>query len=186
MRWCLKVGGLVALAFVVPVAGCDFGAGGEEKAPPLLKEKTVNKKEGGESTTEQEAILRVLSANKEQFRGGFEGMKPQAQPSAVRKMLAPYLTHLASADLSGCPDEFKSAHTRHAKAWHQFDAALGRLPDAYTGSEFMESLYALFASNKTKGRALGGDVIAAVERVTSTDAEVYTAAANYGLEVTED
>ena len=186
MRSNLKFGVLVVLALLIPVAGCDFGGDSEEKTPPLLKEKTVGKKGTGPSTTEQDAILRVLEANKEQFKGGFDGMRAQAQPTAVKKMLAPYLTHLAQVDMSGCPDEFKSAHTRHAKAWHQFDIALGRLPDAYTGTEFMDSLYALFAGNKTRGRALGGDVIAAVERVTTTDAEVYTAAANYGLEVSEE
>lgn len=186
MRSNLKIGALVVVAALLPVAGCDFGGDSEEKTPPLLKEKTVSKKGNGPTTSEQDAIMRVLDANKEQFKGGFTGMRAQSQPSAVKKMLAPYLMHLAQADMNGCPDEFKSAHTRHAKAWHQFDIALGRLPDAYNNTEFMDSLYALFAGNKTKGRALGGDIIAAVDRVMTTEAEVYTAATNYGLIVSED
>jgi hypothetical protein len=185
MRSNLKFGVLVVAALLIPTTGCNFGGEGEEKAPPLLKEKSVTRKGSDPATTEQEAILRVLDADKEQFRGGFDGLKPNAQPSAVKKMLAPYLKHMAEVDLTGCPDEFKSAHIRHAKAWYQLDAALGRLPDAYKQSEFMESLYALFAGNKTRGRSLGGDIIAAVERVLVTEGEVYSAASNYGLEVTE-
>lgn len=186
MRSNLKFGVLVVLGLLIPVAGCDFVGGSEEKTPPLLKEKSVSKKGSGPSTTEQDAILRVLDSNKEQFKGGFNEMRAQSQPSAVKKMMAPYLKHMAEVDLNGCPDEFKSAHTRHAKAWYQLDAALGRLPDAYNGTEFMDSLYALFAGNKTRGRSLGGDVIAAVERVTTTEAELFTSATNYGLEVTEE
>jgi hypothetical protein len=186
MRSNLKFGVLVVVALLLPAAGCDFGKESEETTPPLLKAKTVSKKGGEPAAPEQDAILRVLDADKEQFKSGFTGLKPNAQPSAVKKMLAPYLTHLAQVDLTGCPTEFKIAHVRYAKAWHQFDDALGRLPDAYARTEFLDSLYALFASNKTRGRALGGDIIAAVERVTATDAELHAAAANSGLDVKEE
>ena len=74
-----------------------------------------------------------------------------------------------------------AAHQRHAKAWRTLQAAINRLPDAYQGDEFMNSLYSLFHDDGKNGRTLGGDVIKTVQRVNESYAEVYTSAESYGI-----
>lgn len=125
--------------------------------------------------------MRVLDADQNQFKGGFDAMKPNSQPSAVKAMVAAYAEQLEKVDLNGCPGEFAAAHQRHAKAWRMLQAAINRLPDAYQGDEFMNSLYSLFHDDGKNGRTLGGDVIKTVQRVNESYAEVYTSAESYGI-----
>ncbi len=178
---------LLALAALAPAVGCNFhfgrAAAGGQAAPPLLTEKTVHAKGNGPSTPEQDAILNVLQADRDQFKAGYDALRADSQPSALCKMIAKYQEHLEKTEAAGCPSQFRSARDRHAAAWQQLHDALSRLPDAYEGGEFMDALQALFHNSPVRGRSLGGDVIAAVEQVNGTYDEVYASAAGYGLAV---
>jgi len=173
---------VLALATVLPAIGCGRGrstATPEPKAPPWLAEKTAKPRD--QSNPQQEAIMRVLEADQAHFKGGFDAMLPTSQPSAVKVMILSYVDHLEKVDMSGCPIEFIAAHNRHMKGWRLLHAAINRLPDAYQGEEFMNSLYSLFHENGKNGQSLGGDVIQTVKRVNSTYVELYTSAEGYGL-----
>jgi len=175
---------VAALAAFLPAVGCSRGGAtspSERKASPWLSEKTAKAKGNGPTTPEQDAILRVFDADQNEFKGGFDSMKANSQPSAVRAMVGKYADHLDKVDVVGCPAEFAAAHARHAKAWHQLQSSILRLPDAYEGDEFMNSLYSLFHNDGSNGRSLGGDVIQAVKKVNATYAEIYASGENYGL-----
>ena len=171
---------------VVTAVGCDrfqASAGGQTGPSALLPDKTAKRKSDGSSTPGQEAIVRVLETDKEQFTAGYNTLQTSSQPSEVGKFIGSYVAHLEQSDAGGCPFEFREARKRHAQAWALLKTVIERHPDAYDDVEFMDSLGHLFRGEKTRGRKLGGDVIDAVARVIETHGELYKLAEGYGVEI---
>jgi hypothetical protein len=171
---------------LVAATGCDrFQAPTGARPGPgsLLPEKFAKRNADGSSTPGQDAIVRVLEADREQFHVHFDVLDAGAQPSAVSKCIAAYVQHLEKSDATGAPYEFREARTRHAKAWSQLKTILERHPDSYDDVEFLDALIALFHGEKVRGRKLGGDIIDAVTHVTETYVEVFAKAEGYGVAV---
>lgn len=158
------------------------GGGGRGAAEPLLLPKNAQKRPDSQSTPDQDAVLRVLEELKTASKTGFDGLRIDAQPSAVTKMAQAVVGTMDKTDLGGCPTEFLHAFQKHHKAWKGFVAAVGRLPDgAYEDVEFMDSLYGLFRNDPHRGKVLGGDVVAAVKKVNVSYNELYAVAEGYGI-----
>ena len=179
---------LAALPLVV-LAGCGYGfdpgraapAPGQRNVDPLLAHKATKKK--GDGSPEQEAVVAALEAVKGKSKELFDGLKADAQPSAVRRLAADLAAVMKGLDLGAAPSEFKAVWNRHRKAWLGLQAAVARLPDAYEDTEFTDALTGLFKSDPSRGKSLGGDMVEAVRAVTKSHAELYTAAEAVGLEI---
>lgn len=179
---------LLALAVTAAVlsglAGCESS---EDAAPepvglkPLLKDRPARKKDDTPATVEQEAVLRVLEANREQFKAQYATLVADSQPTHVTKAFGAYLDGADKIDTKHSPLEFKAAWNRHLKAWKAFHAALGTLPDMYEDVEFMEMMMGLFNGSQEKAKPLGGDVVAAARKLITSQNQLYTAAEGYGV-----
>lgn len=174
---------LPAVALLVPAAGCFKKAEASRAVAPFLPTKTVKPKGTGPSTPEQDALIRVLDADKAAIKAGFDTLAVDSQPSAFVKMMDGFDGHFDKTDTAGCPTEFKAARTRYAKGWGRLRAVLEKFPDAYEDVEFMDAMGALFRNDRAKGRKLGGEVMDAVQALNGAYAEVYTSAEGYGIEV---
>ena len=179
---------LFAVLPLVALAGCGYGfnpdrstAPGKRSVEPLLQPKAAQKRSDG--TPDQEAIQTALDFLKAKTKEGFDALKADSQPSGVKRLADDMGGAMKGFDLGVAPTEFKAVWDRHRKAWKTLQAVVGRLPDAYEETEFVDALTGLFKGDPTRGRSLGGDVVTAVKEITKTHAELYTSAEGYGLEV---
>jgi hypothetical protein len=171
------------VAALVPLAGCLKGKPASKSVAPFLPTKTAKPKAGTPSTPEQDAIVRVLEADKAAIKSGFDKLEVDSQPSAFVTMTAGFEDHFEKTDTAGLPAEFKAARSRYWKAWGRLHESLMKFPDSYEDVEFMDAIGALFRSERAKGRKLGGQVMDAVELLNQTYVEMYTSAEGYGVEV---
>lgn len=171
------------LAALVPLAGCMKSKAASKTVTPFLPTKTAKPKGNGPSTPEQDAIIRVLEADKAAVKSGFEKLEVDSQPSAFVKMATGFEEHFDKTDSAGLPAEFRAARSRYWRAWGRLHEALTKFPDSYEDVEFMDAIGALFRNERAKGRKLGGQVMDAVDLLNQTYLEMYTSAEGYGVEV---
>ncbi len=175
---------VLTAAVVTSLGGCGSR---EDTAPeptglrPLLKDRPARKKGDGPATLEQEAILRVLEASREEFKTQCATLAADSQPTQVTKAFGAYLDAADKIDTKPSPLEFKAAWNRHLKAWRAFHAAVGTLPDMFEDVEFMEMMTALFHGSQDKAKPLGGDVTAAARKLVASQNQLFTAAEGYGV-----
>jgi hypothetical protein len=181
-----KFAALVAAAAAAGIAGC--GSPGTEPAAvapvqPFVTERTAQPRNGDDPTPEQAAVQKLLAANKAAFDGQFAKLTAEATPADVTKGFAAYTDEMTAYDASGCPLAFRGAWARHLKDWKALTKAVGFLPNAYEGVEFMDMLNGLFASGSDRGKPLGADVATGVKAVKKSLGEVHSAAERMGLEL---
>jgi hypothetical protein len=174
------------LAALVPLAGCAKSKGASKSVAPFLPAKTVKPKGTGPTTPEQDALIRVLEADKAAIKAGFDKLEVDSQPSAFVRMMAGFDDHFDKTDTAGLPAEFKAARSRYWKAWGRLQEVLVKFPDSYDDVEFMDAIGALFHHERAKGRKLGGEVMDAVEYLNRAYVEMYTSAEGYGVEVDDN
>lgn len=183
MRRRLKVLTPALIAALFPLTGCFQTKAAPKSVPSFLPLKTAKPKDGSPSTPEQDAILRVLEADKTAVKAGFDKLEVDSQPSAFVKMAAGFGEHFEKTDTAGLPAEFKAARTRYWKGWEELREALVKFPDSFEDVEFVDAMGALFRNERAKGRKLGGEVMDAVDHVNRAYVEMYTSAESYGVEV---
>jgi hypothetical protein len=178
---------LAALLFaaLVPLAGCMKSKAASRSVQPFLPAKTAKAKEGSPSTPEQDAIIRVLEADRAVVKGGFDKLEVDSQPSAFVKMMAGFDEHYEKTDTAGLPAEFKAARSRYWKAWGRLQETLTKFPDSFDDVEFMDAMGSLFRNERAKGRKLGGEVMDVVDLLNQVYVEMYTSAEGYGVEVSD-
>lgn len=175
-----------AAALLGASAGCS--GSGEDKSgvaavKPFLVEKLVRPKADATPTAEQAAIQGLMEANRAEFNTRFETLTAESTPADVKKAFAGYCEAVEKHDVAGCPLQFRAAFTRHLKDWKALTAALGRLPNAYEGVEFMDMLQALFQNASERGKPLGADVVNGVKAVAKSLADLHAAAERAGMEL---
>ena len=182
--------GLLTLAFATAslVLGGGCSDSGEDKSTvaalaPFVVERSVRPKGDATATAEQAAIQALLEANRAEFNGRFAGLTAEATPADVTKTLAGYAAAMEQQPLAGCPLPVRAVFGRHVKDWKALTSALGRLPNAYEGVEFLDMLQALFQSASERGKPLGADVVNAVRAVTKSLGELHAAAEKAGMEL---
>lgn len=179
---------LIVVLPLLTAVGCGYGFNpgratppGKRAVEPLLQSPAAQTKSDG--TPEQAAIQAALDLLKAKYKDGFEGLKADAQPSAVKQLAGDVSAAMRGHDLGVAPGEFKTVWERHRKAWKALHTAVGRLPDAYDGTEFTDALTGLFKNDPNRGKSLGGDMVDAVRAVAKSHDDLYASAEDYGLEV---
>lgn len=175
-----------ATALFGALAGCS-GSGDDKPSvaavKPFVTEKLVRPKSDATPTAEQAAIQTFMEANRAEFNTRFEALTAEATPADVKKAFAGYAEAMAKQEVAGCPLQFRAAFAQHLKDWKALTAALGRLPNAYEGVEFMDMLQSLFQSGSDRGKPLGADVVNGVKAVTKSLADLHAAAERAGMEL---
>ena len=177
---------VIATALLATVAGCSDTA--EEKSgvaalTPFVVERSVRPKGDATATTEQAAIQVLLEANRTEFNSHFASLTAEATPADVTKALAGYVAAMEQQPLAGCPLPVRAAYGRHLKDWKALTAALGRLPNAYEGVEFLDMLQSLFQNASERGKPLGADVVNGVRAVSRSLADLHAATEKAGMEL---
>ncbi len=179
---------LLPLLPLLAAVGCGYGFNPTRSGPPpkrtlesLLPNKAAQKRADG--TPEQEAVHAALDVHKAKAKELNDALKAEAQPSDIKRLCGDLATTMKGHDLGPAPVEFKTAWKKHWRSWQSLQAAVARLPDAYTDTEFTDALAGLFKSDPNRGRSLGGDVVEAVAVVIKSHGDLYAAAEAAGLEV---
>ncbi len=177
---------MIATAVLLTAAGCSEPVedkSGVAALTPFVAERTVRPKGDAAATAEQAAIQALMEANRSEFNSRFAALTAEATPADVTKTLAGYAAAMEQQPLAGCPLPVRAAFGRHLKDWKALAAALGRLPNAYEGVEFLDMLQALFQSASERGKPLGADVVNGVRAVTKSLTELHAATEKAGLEL---
>jgi len=176
----------LATTLLLSAAGCSDP--GDDKpvvaaVAPFVVERAVRPKGDATPTGEQAAVQALLAANRTEFNTRFEALTAEATPSDVTKTLAGYVAAMEQQPVAGCPVPVRAAFGRHLKDWKALAAALGRLPNAYEGVEFLDMMQSLFVNSSERGKPLGADVANAVRAVNKSLGELHAATEKAGMEL---
>ena len=189
MRRCLSAG-LVAVAALAGGCNIQFGNNpGPKTASPksdagLRPERAFRKSPNKPVTPEQTATFAFLDDDKQRFQAATGGLAKKAKPSEVTAALTKYADEFDKADKAALPAELTTELTHYREAYRALIKVLTRLPDgSYDGTRFYDLLSALFRGDIEGGKALGGDVVDAVQATRTALGEVYKTAAQYSLDL---